>query len=191
MTAISLESLGLTQEELTNRVVAKIAESMTTGVYHDEDGTEYFDDSNALRGLNRKIEAMINAKVDEIGEKYILPKITGVVENLTLQKTNEWGEKRGEPVTFIEYMVQRAEAYMTEKVNYEGKSQSQCGSYSFSPTQTRITHLVEKHLHYSIDTAMKTALNDATTNIAKGINETVRLKLNEAVAGFKVTTAMK
>lgn len=191
MTAITLESLGLTQEALADRVVAKIAEGMMTGVHYNEDGDEYFDDSAFMRTLNQKVQAMLDAKVNEIGEKYVLPKVTAMVENLVLQETNRWGEKTGQPVTFIEYMVGRAEAYMTEKVNYEGKGKNEVGGYSFSPTQTRITHLVEKHLHYSIDTAMKAALNDATTNIAKGINETVRLKLNEAVAGFKVTTAVK
>lgn len=191
MTAITLESLGLTQEALADRVVAKIAEGMMTGVHYTEDGDEYFDDSAFMRTLNQKVQVMLDAKVNEIGEKYVLPKVTAMVENLVLQETNRWGEKTGQPVTFIEYMVGRAEAYMTEKVNYEGKGKNEVGGYSFSPTQTRITHLVEKHLHYSIDTAMKAALNDATTNIAKGINETVRLKLNEAIAGFKVTTAVK
>lgn len=191
MTAITLESLGLTQEELADRVVTKLAESIKTGVSYDEDGEEYFSDSNFMRTLNQKVQDMLNAKIDEIGEKHVLPKVTAMVENLVLQETNKWGEKRGEPVTFVEYMVGRAEAYMNEPVNYDGKTKEQSGSYSFSPTQTRITHLIEGHLHYSISTAMKTALNDATTNIAKGINETVRLKLNEAIQGFKVTTAVK
>lgn len=191
MSAITLESLGLTQDELANRVVAKIADSVMTGVHFDEDGEEYVDDSKFMRTLNQKVQAMLDAKVDEIGEKHVLPKVTAMVENLVLQETNKWGEKRGEPVTFVEYMVGRAEAYMKEPVNYEGKTKEQSGSYSFSATQTRVTNLIEKHLHYSIDTAMKAALNDATTNIAKGINETVRLKLNEAIQGFKVTTAIK
>jgi hypothetical protein len=75
---------------------------------------------------------------------------------------------------------------MQEKVNYEGKGKNEAGSYSWNGTQTRITHMVHQHLHCSIETAMKQALQIATNGIASGLQETVKTKLSEVSQKLKV-----
>jgi len=108
------------------------------------------------------------------------------IENLTLQETNKWGEKTGTPVTFIEYLVKRADAYLIEPVNYDGKSKEEVGGYSFSGAQSRITHMVHKHLHYSIETAMKNALSQVNAALSGGIQATVKTKIDEIVSSIKI-----
>lgn len=190
--SIDLKALGFTKEELQERVVARIAYSvMTDRVYDPESDDEYERHSQFRNDLQSRVKTRIDEKIDELAQKFVLPNVSEYIETLTLQETNQWGEKTGKPVTFIEYLTSRAEAYMQEKVNYEGKSKLENGPYSWSGTQTRITYLVNSHLHYSIEKAMKEALSIATNSIAKGINETVKIKLAEIASKMTTTVSTK
>ncbi|MCR5875118.1 hypothetical protein LRS10_13550 [Phenylobacterium sp. J426] len=188
---LTLEVLGLSQEDLANRLVDRLADGLLTDLHYDEDGFEFRGTSPFAKSLNKLVKARLDALVEDLGSKHVLPRVSELVENLVLQETNRWGEPTGKSVTFIEYLVQRAEAYMTEKVNYEGKSKDESGGYSWSGTQTRVAHLIHKHLHYSIETAMKEALANANSAIAKGLLDTVKLKLGEATAALKVAVTTK
>lgn len=183
---MNLADLGFTKEELQQRVVEHIAAQVMQGNFHDEDGEEFKADSVFARNLQAEVQKKIDATITALAEKHVLPNVSAYIENLTLQTTNKWGEKVGKPVSFIEYLTQRAEAYMQEKVNFEGKTQEENGSFSWNGTQTRITHLIHQHLHYSIDTAMKAALKDANGHIVKGIEEAVKIKLGEVLAALKM-----
>ncbi len=189
--AITLESLGFTPKELRERVIESIVDRLMERVYRDEDGEPAYGQSSLKKELEKATTERINAAVNTLADKHILPNVTAYLENLCLQETNKWGEAKAEKITFVEYLTKRAEAYMQEKVNYEGKSKEENGGYSWNGTQSRITHLVHQHLHYSIETAMKDALNVALGSVAKGIHETCRLKLNEIAATMKVSVATK
>ncbi len=181
-----LESLGFTKEELQQRVIDQLCGQVMSGKGFDEDGNEYSDDSEFARKLKVSVQNHINKTVEAIAEKHILPRITEFIENLTLQQTNKWGEKTGQKLTFIEYLTKQAEVYMNETVDFSGKTKAE-DSYNWRGTQTRLTYLVHQHLHYSIETAMKDALKIANSTIATGIQETVRLKLNEIGQKLQVT----
>lgn len=184
--ALSFEDLGMTKEEMQERIVAQLCDQLLTGVSYDEDDGKHTVDSRFRAKLDTAIQKRIDDAINSMADKYVLPHVTANLENFVIQTTNQWGEKRGEPVTFTEYLVQRADAYMSEKVNYKGESKGQGDSYSWKAEQTRITHLVERHLHYSIETAMKNALSVATSSIATGLAETCKLKMEEITKGMKV-----
>jgi hypothetical protein len=184
--SLDIESLGFTKEELQERVIDRICKDLLQSIEYDEDGGEYPTSSQFKDAIDRRVKERIEENINAIAEKHVLPNVSNYIENLSLQETTKWGEKRGEPVTFLEYLAQRAEAYMQEKVSYDGKSKGEAGGYSWSGTQTRLTYLVEKHLHYSIETAMKNALAIANSAIATGIQETVKLKLAEVSQALKV-----
>lgn len=188
MSSLDLESLGFTQDELQQRVVDQICRQVLTSKGYDpETGDEWDEDSALNRDLRKVVVKRIDEQIARMAEQHILPNVSKYIEELTLQKTNQWGEKTGKEVTFIEYLVQRAEAYMLEKVNYKGMTPDH---YS-KGTQTRLTHLVNEHLHYSIQRAMKDALQIATSSISKGIQETVKLKLQELSESLQVAVKMK
>jgi hypothetical protein len=187
----TLQTLGFSIEQLQQRVVDQICDTLLSNRHEDEDGeSSFYGASEFKRKLDAEIKKRINETIDALAEKHVLPNVTEYVENLTIQQTNEWGEKRGESITFIEYLIQRAQAYMQEKVNYEGRSKTESDGYSWNGKQTRITFLIEKHLHHSIEKAMKESLSIATGEIAKGIHETTRLKLNEIAASLKVGVSL-
>lgn len=192
MNAITLESLGFTQEDLQERVIERLCEQVLAGKGYDEDGNEFYQESQFKRKLDERIKAQVEQTINAIAEKHVLPNVAQYVETLTLQQTNAWGEKRGQPVTFIEYLVARAHAYIQEEVNYEGKSKAEArDSYGWSKSTTRIAYLVNKHLQYSIETAMKQALASANNAIAGGIEAAVKMKLQEVVGGLQIAVKTK
>lgn len=184
--AVTIDDLGITQEELVNRVVERIADRFLLVTVAGEEGEEWDDDSSFAKNVKREVQARVDQAVTALGDKHILPNVTDYIENLTLQETTKWGEKRGQPLTFTEYLVLRAEHYMQEQVNYDGKGKSEGDSYSWKGTQTRLAHMIHAHLHYSIETAMKSALSSANSQIVNGLQETCKTKLQEIAAKLNV-----
>lgn len=191
MNAITLESLGLSQEDIAERVVDRIVDRLLNSYVADEDDEDVATSSKYMTNLQELVHKKINESVENIAAKHVLPNIETYLEGLCLQETNSWGEKKGKPVTFIEYLVQRAEAYMLEEVNYEGKSKGQNGSYSWSKSGTRISYLVNQHLQYSIQTAMQNALKDANSHIVGGLEQAIKIKLAEVQNSIKVGVTVK
>jgi hypothetical protein len=184
---VTLEELGLTRDEILDRVVAKIADSLIDSYVMDEDGEETATQSPFARAMQRKVQERVDKAVEEIAARHVLPNVAAYVETLCLQETNKWGEKTGRRFTFVEYLVDRAEKYLTEEVNYEGKTKGE-DSYSWRKSGTRIAYMVHKHLQYSIQSAMEHALKNANAAIVGGIEEAVKIKLGEVAAALKVKT---
>lgn len=174
MTKEQLQSLGISEDDILNRVVDRICESIIPS----------FDEAESEFG--NRVEGAVKERIDKVMsdafEKHVHPKITEMVENVTLQATNRWGEARGEKLTFIEYLTERADAYIREEVNHNGKTQSE-DSYSWRKHGTRIAYLVNSHLQYSIQRAMEQALGDVNSSVRKGLEEAVKI----ALAGIKVS----
>jgi len=186
LSTAQLEALGISRDELIYKIVERCAEGVLSSISWDEDGEETRRSSDVERRLKALCQSTIDEKVKAIADAHVLPMIKDRIENLTLQETNKWGEKTGTPVTFIEYLVKRADAYLIEPVNYDGKSKEEVGGYSFSGAQSRITHMVHKHLHYSIETAMKNALSQVNAALSGGIQATVKTKIDEIVSSIKI-----
>ena len=191
MTALTIEALGLSKDELIERIVDTCAERLLTIASLDDDGNEWSTASPFAKALETKITARIEQSIDDIAAKNVLPNVAAYVESVCLTETNKWGEKVGKPQTFTEFLVSKAEGYLTETVNYEGKAKAEAASFSWSGTQTRISHLVHKHLHFAVETAMKEAVKNANTVIVGGLEKTVRIKLQEVAAALKVEVKTK
>jgi len=190
-TAVTLESLGFTKEDLQERLVGHLAAQILSGKTYDEDGNEEYEDSQFKRKLEERLKQHMTDRVNAIAEARLLPHVTSIMENLVLQTTNKWGEKKGQPVTFIEYLVQRAEAYIQEEVNYQGKSKAEADSYNWSKNTTRIAYMINAHLQYNIEIAMKKALQTANASIAEGIEKAVKIQLEQIVNSVKVGVQVK
>ena len=195
MNAITIEHLGLTKDDIADRIVQAAAAQLLLQerILSDEDGEEFTDrtPSRFAKELQERVRIKIDDAISDIAGRNVLPNVSTYVENLCLQETNRWGEKVGKSVTFTEYLVQRAEAYMQEEVNYEGKSQKEAGGYSWSKAQTRIAHIVHKHIHYTIESALKNAYSDLNKQIVDGIEKTVRIQLDEISKKLKVSARIR
>ncbi len=183
---IDLVALGLNQEQLQDLVASKVANALLAREEYGEDSREEVRSSRFFKAVNNLVRDEVDAAVRRMAETSILPMVGTHIEGVLLQETNNWGQAVGEPMTFLEYLTQRAEHYLTEPVDYEGKSQAESNGYSFKSTQSRIAHMVDRHLHYAIETAMKDALVTANSALAEGIEATVKMKLREISNSIKV-----
>jgi hypothetical protein len=172
------EQIGITQEELQERVVAGLVEKIL-GSKADDDEDRHVR-MTVMDEAQQVIVEAINAKVDAIAAAHILPRVEAMIEGLVLQQTNQWGEKTGKPVTFIEYLIERAETYMTATVDFEGKAKGEASYGSgWKGKTSRIAFMIDRHLQYSIENALETVLRDANDVIKGGIEEAVKIKLKE------------
>lgn len=180
--SIDLNALGFTQEELQNRVVEQIVGQLLSGRADEED----FADSEFADKLAKAATDMMEREINRIADEHLVPRVAEMIESVCLQRTNEWGEKKKEePLTFREYLVKRAEAWLMEPVDFQGKTVERT-SYGRADL-TRVTYLVDKHLSYTIESAMKNAVEAANKSIVGGIAETVKLKLSEISRTLAVT----
>ncbi|WP_434286268.1 hypothetical protein [Celeribacter sp. SCSIO 80788] len=176
-----LKDLGMTEEQIVEKVVGQIADQMLYGKIGDldYDEVECGGSTNFRKAVDDLIKKRIDAAVEAVAAKHTLPNVSEYLENLCLQKSNEWGEKKGEEVTFIEYLTQRADTYMREPVDHSGKSKSESGGFSWSKRGTRVEYMIDKHLQYNISQAMQSALDSANKSIVEGLKEAVNIKLGE------------
>lgn len=173
----ALEQLGISADSLRDEVIERAADRLVES---------YVSDDEVRAAIEKIVTTAIDQTTERIAAEEAGPLIEEKIEGVVLQRTNEWGEPKGEPLTFVGYLVQRAEAYLTEPVDYKGKPKAESGAYGWKPTQTRIAWMIDEHLQYSIKTAMEEALKTADSAIAGGIAETVKIKLREVSAALKV-----
>jgi len=180
---MELEDLGISKEKLQELVVERVSEQILSSSSWDEDGEEHQGNSAMYHKLQTAVSEVADARVAALFEEHIHPRVETFVNDLTLQKTNSWGEVHGESFTFIEYLIDRAEKYLVEEVDFKGKTRGESGSsYNWKADQGRLCSMIDKHLQYEISNAMEKAMKNANSQIADGITETVRIKLAEVVA---------
>lgn len=171
---IGIAELGLTEEELQNRVIETMADRMLSALAVDDDGEEWRPPSSLKRKLDEIIKSRIDETISRMAAEHVLPRVDELIMGRVLQETNAWGEAVKKPVTFTEYLVSRAELYIQEKVDSAGKSKSESGGYSWSGTQTRLAHAINRHIGVEIENAMKAIIGDGNKQIAKAIETTCR-----------------
>lgn len=181
-----IATLGLSPEELQDRIIERAVSALLETTEYYEDGDTFTDHSPLAQRLQKSVKETIDAKIAEIAEKHVLPNVSTYIENVQLQKTNEWGEKQGKPVTFIEYLVQRANAYMVEEVGHDGKTKSESGYSGYRAYGTRIAYMIDRHLQYSIHSAIETALKNANSTMAEGLTKACQIAINEAAQKFAI-----
>ena len=130
---MNIADIGFTREEVLQKVVEQLCHNLLRDVGADDEGREYGRDSEFAKELRAKYSEAVDAKINEMGDRVVIPAVADAIEKATLQATNEWGEKKGKAFTFTEYLVAQAERYMTEPVNDGGESKDEVvarGRYS-------------------------------------------------------------
>lgn len=184
--ALDLETLGMTQEQLQDRVVETLCEKLLTGNNYDPEYDEEVVSKSSLRGkLDHAIKAKIDDAIEQLADARIKPGIVSYIENLSIQRTTGYGEKKGDPMSFIEYLTGRAEAYLSEKVDGKGKTKGE-NYYDSKSETTRAAFLVGDHLMKCIEAQAREAMIVANKTIVGGIEEAVKQKLSEVSKSLTV-----
>jgi hypothetical protein len=184
---VSLESLGLTVEQMQERLVEAMIDRFLTSTVSDEDGEPVIVASH----FKTAIQSSITKRVDETVERLIAPalegSITSYIDGFMIPQTNAYGEPKREPETITEYIVRRAQEYLTEGVDWQGKSkrEKRGDSYNHRDETTRVAFLIDKRLNEEIEKAMKEALKNANDAITNGLKSAVAHELNKINAKLK------
>lgn len=168
--------LGLSQEELREQVIERASEKIAGAVR--QEGLDPI-----FGGIVQETAAEVARKV---ADEELRPWVEQEIDQLVMQKTNEWGEAVGKPQTFREFVVAMAERYLEEPVNYEGKTRKEARGMTFQAKAPRLAFMVDRQLHIQIEGAIRAALKNANERITDSIQETVKLKLRELSDALKV-----
>jgi len=193
--ALQVENLTAEKRRLQERIIDKACERLLSNSYFSyEDGHdyEYIGDSPFCKEIDKRIKTAIDAKFNEITENHLLPLITEKLQNLVIEQTNQYGEKKGESLTLVEYLVEKAEDYMLQEVDYNGKPKGERSScFRFDPEKTLLAHQVHKYLHNHIEKAMKEVVGSANKTIADSLAETCKIQLTNISKNLKVAVTTK
>ncbi len=170
----SCEQIGLTEDELQARIVDGLIERLLS-----EDRRCFFDER-----LRKEVSSRLDAEVERIGNEEVAPKLHDMIDNFCLQKTNQWGEPKGEKKTFTEYIVERADEYFSEPVDHNGKPKGD--SYSWRAKGTRMEYAIDKHLQYTLESAIKEILRHGQKSLSDSLIEAVKIHVGEAMKTLKV-----
>ncbi len=146
--SINLEDLGLTHEELQEKVIEGAVNALLDRTVRTFDPEEGEDEHQVPTLFKRAIEEQIGRRVDSIGAT-LEPKVNEIIKAMVFQRTTGWGEAQGKPFTFTEYMV-------------------------------------DKHLHYEIENAMKQVLGGANKVFVEAFVAAIKLQLQTAAANLKL-----
>lgn len=192
MQKLDLSSIGITEEEIQNRVVASLVEGLMNKSYYDyEEGQEIQAYSEFGKRLNAALKSAIDAKFDALVESQIQPLIAAKVDALVIQQTNQWGEKKKEPVTFLEYLVDRADKFMVEPVDSKGRTREECerarDSFYQSGTNNRLAAAVDKAIGAHLQNCVNAVVKEAQSKVQTSLSEVLQTALSEAQKNLKVT----
>lgn len=185
----TLESLGINSEELGNRIVDQCVETLlnSTGFNPDtEEETRY--ESRFKREIEKRIQNAVDEKIAALAAVHLIPRVGEMIEKADMRKTNAYGEPKSPPMTFKEYIAHRAEEYMSEQVDYNGKSKAENNdSYGWKAQGPRLTVLMRIYIRETLEKHAKAAVTDVNKVIAKNIEIAARDAITAAAAAIKVS----
>ena len=94
----TLKALGISPEELGSRIVDQAVETLlnTTGFNPDtEEETRY--ESRFKREIEARVKQAVDDKIAALAAVHLVPRVGEMIENANMQKTNGYGEPKGEP----------------------------------------------------------------------------------------------
>lgn len=186
----TLEALGLNTEDLAERVVDQAVHTLLySSGFNPETEEEVTYENKFKRAIEAKIQQAVDQKIAAIAEEHILPRVGELIEKANMMQTNRYGEPKGEPMTFKEYIAYRAENYMSEDVDINGKSKTEGDSYNWRSCGPRLTVLMRSYIRGSMETAAKGAVADINKVIAKNIEKAAKDAIAATAANIKVSVS--
>ena len=190
MDLASLEALGITKEDLIERIVDKAVSELMESHGFDEDDNERTYESQFKREINKRIQQAVDAKITALANEHLVPRVGEMIEAADMRQTNRYGEPKSPPMTFKEYIASRAEVYMSEEVDINGLSKEEkSDSYNWRSCGPRLTVLMRLYIKDTLEKNAKAAVNNVNEAIAKGLQKAAADAIASAAANLKVAVS--
>lgn len=192
----TLEALGISAEALGDRIVDQAVEALlnTTGFDPDtEEETRY--ESRFKKAIEVRIQKAVDEKISALAAVHLVPRVGEMIEKVDMRKTNRYGEPQSPQMTFKEYIAHRAESYMTEEVDYYGRSKADLeakneSTYNWKSSGPRLTVLMKLYIAETMEKAAKSAVTDVNKVIASNIEKAARDAIASAASALKVSVSV-
>lgn len=188
----TLQSLGISPEELGNRIVDQAVEQLLSATGFDPDSEqERSYETKFKREIQKRIQDAVDAKIASLAAEHLIPRVGELIEQADMRKTSSYGEPKGPSQTFKEYIAHRAETYMSEDVNFNGVSKAEAEAkgdgYGWRNCGPRLTVLMRMYIHDVLEKHAKAAVTDVNAVIAKGMQKAAQDAITAAAAAVKVS----
>jgi hypothetical protein len=183
----TLETLGISQEDLRQRLVRRLAEELLASEGYDEWNTEPTDATLAARvprqltdGLRKSVKDAIAAEIARLGDAYAKPLVWQIME-AGIQPTNQYGEPKGDRMTVTELIADAARQYMETRVDRDGKVSSYRGG------MIRLDWVVNEAVRKHVASKIEESIQDPKSTLAEALTDAVRRVLATFLADAKVS----
>lgn len=183
------EALGMTPDQVIDRAIERLVGGSVEEYFDWDDGpTRRTKPSPLAAEVESRVQAAIDAAVDKLAEETVVPKAEELIRGFVIQKTNGYGEAKGEPVQFTDYLVKRAEDWLNEPVNYNGQAKAQVRyGDTWRADTTRFAAMMDRHIGSSLSIAIEKIYKAADEQVAGGLKKAVLEKLAELTSDIKIT----
>lgn len=172
--SLDLNALGLTIDQLQEMVVDKLVKY----VLENNFDPDHFSTADRVHNLiGDEIKSAVNKTIHDIANQHIVPRVDSIITSLVIPNTNNYGEKKCDSMTFIEYLLKQADAYLTEEVNPKGLTRKQSSGYSFDNAIPRIQYLIKAWLDAAIYDAVKQQMGKVNSAILDGLKKVAAVEI--------------
>ena len=186
----TLEALGVSAECLSERIVDQAVQALLYSTGFNPDTEEEVTYQNKFKkAIEVKIQQTVDAKIASIADIHVIPRVGELIESANMVQTNKWGESKSPPMSFKEYIAHRADAYMCEEVDINGRSKGESDGYTWRSCGPRLSVLMRRYIKDSMEVAAKSAVNDINKVIANNIEKASKDAIAATVANLKVSIA--
>lgn len=192
MSEVTLENLGISNEDLLEKLTDKLCENLLTRYSYDDDMQGYPVSTEFKRLMDKKIQELVDAKLQTIAEEHVMPGMIEKIDSMIVRQTNEYGEDVEEPVSLVQYLVKKAENYMYQEVDSNGKpTGSQRHWERNKPQNTLLAYQIDQYLHVYIRQAMETVIGAGNKTLVKALSEACKIQLENTAKKLKVSVETK
>lgn len=189
----TLESLGISTEDLGDRIVEQAVDALLSARGFDQEtGEETRYVSKFQKEVDARIQKAVDQKIAALAAEHLVPRVGELIERANMVKTNKWGEPKSDPMTFKEYLAYRAERYMTDDVDHLGNSKADLelrneSTYNWRPAGQRLTVLLKLHIKESMEKAAKAAVTDVNKALAVSMEKAAKDAIAAVLSAAKVS----
>ncbi len=178
---IDLKDLGIDAAKIQDAVVDEITDRILTG----ERG---WDESKFRREMDDQIKKHVQSGIEKVIAAVLQGEITAQIENLKFEKTNGYGEKKGDPQTLREWITDRITTYFNEDVNEKGESVKE-NSYSWKCAGKRAMVLFKVTMREEIQQSINAMWRDGNKPLLDAVQEAVTNQLTFLRDNLKLFTS--